>query len=66
MAALRIASQLYWIWPLLLCRWVQEGVVSSMTPDFSSEHRREFERLREQAKEQSAGLWGACSDLEVY
>ena len=36
------------------------------TTDFSHEHRREFERLREQAEERRAGLWGACSRVEGY
>ncbi len=36
------------------------------TTDFSHEHRREFERLREQAEERGAGLWGACSKVESY
>jgi endonuclease YncB( thermonuclease family) len=30
------------------------------TTTFSHEHRREFERLREEAKERGTGLWGAC------
>jgi endonuclease YncB( thermonuclease family) len=32
------------------------------TTDFSHEHRREFERLREDAEARDAGLWGACSE----
>lgn len=36
------------------------------TTSFSHEHRREFERLREQAEERGAGLWGACPDVEGY
>lgn len=34
------------------------------TTDFSHEHRREFERLREEAEERGAGLWGACPNTE--
>lgn len=30
------------------------------TTDFSHAHRREFERLREEAEERGAGLWSAC------
>jgi endonuclease YncB( thermonuclease family) len=30
------------------------------TTTFSHEHRREFERLREEAEERGTGLWGAC------
>ena len=30
------------------------------TTSFSHEHRREFERLREEAEERDEGLWGAC------
>jgi endonuclease YncB( thermonuclease family) len=33
---------------------------------FSHEHRREFERLREEAEEKGAGLWGACPKVEGY
>lgn len=36
------------------------------TTDFSREHRREFERLREEAEETGAGLWGACPEVEGY
>ncbi len=36
------------------------------TTDFSHEHRREFERLREQTEERGAGLWGACPDVQSY
>lgn len=36
------------------------------TTDFSHEHRREFERLREEAEKRGAGLWGACPELESY
>jgi membrane-bound metal-dependent hydrolase YbcI (DUF457 family) len=36
------------------------------TTDFSHEHRREFERLREESEERAAGLWGACPDAEGY
>jgi endonuclease YncB( thermonuclease family) len=34
------------------------------TTDFSHEHRREYERLREGAEERGAGLWSACPDTE--
>lgn len=36
------------------------------TTSFSHEHRREFECLKEEAEEQGAGLWGACSEVEGY
>ncbi len=36
------------------------------TTDFSHEHRREFERLKEEAEERGAGLWGACPSVEGY
>ena len=36
------------------------------TTSFSHEHRREFERLREEAEERGAGLWGACPEVEGY
>lgn len=36
------------------------------TTDFSHEHRRQFERLREQAEERGAGLWGACPEVNRY
>ncbi len=32
------------------------------TTTFSDACRREFERLREDAEERGAGLWGACYD----
>ncbi len=32
------------------------------TTTFSHACRREFERLREEAEERGAGLWGACHD----
>lgn len=32
--------------------------------DFSHEHRREFERLREEAEDRDTGLWGACPNTE--
>lgn len=35
------------------------------TTDFHG-HRREFERLREEAEERGAGLWGACPEIEGY
>jgi endonuclease YncB( thermonuclease family) len=31
------------------------------TTSFSHEHRREFERLRQEAEERGAGLWSVCS-----
>jgi endonuclease YncB( thermonuclease family) len=34
------------------------------TTDFSHEHRREFERAREEAEERGVGLWGACPNVE--
>ena len=33
------------------------------TTDFSHEHRREFEQLREEAEERDTGLRGACPDV---
>jgi endonuclease YncB( thermonuclease family) len=36
------------------------------TTTFSHAHRREFERLREEAENLGAGLWGACSEMEGY
>jgi endonuclease YncB( thermonuclease family)/membrane-bound metal-dependent hydrolase YbcI (DUF457 family) len=36
------------------------------TTDFSHEHRREFERLREEAGKRGAGLWGACPEVDGY
>ena len=36
------------------------------TTDFSHEHRREFERLREEAQERVAGLWGVCPRVDGY
>ena len=34
------------------------------TTTFSHAHRRRFERLREEAEERGAGLWGACPRIE--
>jgi inner membrane protein len=36
------------------------------TTDFSHEHRREFEHLREEAKDRGAGLWSVCPVVEGY
>jgi membrane-bound metal-dependent hydrolase YbcI (DUF457 family) len=36
------------------------------TTDFSHTYRREFERLREEAEEQGAGLWGACPAVKKH
>ena len=36
------------------------------TTTFSHAHRREFERLREEAEERVAGLWGACPRATLY
>ncbi len=36
------------------------------TTDFSHEHRREYERLREGAEESGAGLWAACPEVKGY
>jgi endonuclease YncB( thermonuclease family)/membrane-bound metal-dependent hydrolase YbcI (DUF457 family) len=36
------------------------------TTDFSHEHRREFERLREEAGKRGAGLWGSCPEVDGY
>jgi endonuclease YncB( thermonuclease family)/membrane-bound metal-dependent hydrolase YbcI (DUF457 family) len=36
------------------------------TTTFSHAHRREFERLREQAEERGAGLWGACPEVDGH
>jgi endonuclease YncB( thermonuclease family) len=35
------------------------------TTTFSHAHRREFERLREEAESREVGLWGACSDVST-
>ncbi len=36
------------------------------TTTFSHAHRREFERLREEAEARGVGLWGACPEVEGY
>jgi hypothetical protein len=36
------------------------------TTIFSHAYRREFERLREEAEERGAGLWGACPRATPY
>ena len=36
------------------------------TTTFSHAHRREFERLREEAEKRGAGLWGACPEVAVH
>ncbi|MGI8911239.1 MAG: metal-dependent hydrolase [Rubrobacteraceae bacterium] len=36
------------------------------TTTFSHAHRREFERLRQEAEDRGAGLWGSCPDVEGY
>ena len=36
------------------------------TTDFSHEHRREFERLREEAEDRGTGLWGSCPEVDGY
>jgi endonuclease YncB( thermonuclease family) len=36
------------------------------TTDFSHAHRREFERLREEAEARGAGLWSACPEARNY
>ena len=36
------------------------------TTTFSHGHRREYERLREEAEERGAGLWGACPEVDGY
>jgi endonuclease YncB( thermonuclease family) len=36
------------------------------TTTFSHEHSRQFERLREEAEERGAGLWGACLEVRIY
>ena len=36
------------------------------TTTFSHAHRREFERLREEAEERGAGLWEECPDIRPY
>ncbi len=33
------------------------------TTDFSHEHRREYERMREASEERGAGLWSACPEV---
>lgn len=39
---------------------------AQVTTDFSHEHRREFERLKEEAEDRGAELWGACPEVEGY
>lgn len=36
------------------------------TTTFSHEHRREYERLREEAEERGAGLWGVCPEMQAF
>jgi endonuclease YncB( thermonuclease family) len=36
------------------------------TTTFSHTHRREFERLREEAEEHGMGLWSACPEVISY
>ena len=36
------------------------------TTTFSHAHRREFERLREEAEDRKAGLWGTCPRASLY
>lgn len=43
-----------------------EGLITlglARTTTFSHANRREFKRLREEAEERGAGLWGACPDV---
>lgn len=35
------------------------------TTTFSHAHRREFQRLRDEAKERGAGLWSACPEVDA-
>jgi endonuclease YncB( thermonuclease family) len=43
---------------------IELGLVRTMT--FSHTHRREFERLREEAEEHGMGLWSACPEVISY
>ena len=43
---------------------VERGFARTTT--FSHAYRREFERLREEAEERGAGLWGACPRATLY
>jgi endonuclease YncB( thermonuclease family)/membrane-bound metal-dependent hydrolase YbcI (DUF457 family) len=43
---------------------IQLGLARTTT--FSHSHRREFERLQEEAEDRSAGLWGACPAVNGY
>jgi endonuclease YncB( thermonuclease family) len=36
------------------------------TTTFSHAYRREFERLRQEAEERKAGLWGSCPEATLY
>jgi endonuclease YncB( thermonuclease family) len=43
---------------------IEQGLARTTT--FSHAYRREFERLREEAEERGAGLWGACPKATLY
>lgn len=56
---------LSYVLPVLLPLLLIVGVIVkglARTTTFSHEHRREFERLREEAEARDVGLWGACSE----
>jgi endonuclease YncB( thermonuclease family)/membrane-bound metal-dependent hydrolase YbcI (DUF457 family) len=36
------------------------------TTTFAHAHRREFERLREEAEERGAGLWSTCTEVDIH
>jgi endonuclease YncB( thermonuclease family) len=36
------------------------------TTTFSHAHSRDFERLRDEARERGAGLWSTCPNIESY
>lgn len=36
------------------------------TTDFSHEHRREFQKLEENAEDRGAGLWSVCPEVGDY
>ncbi len=41
-------------------------LVLARATSFSHEHHREFERLREEAEDRGAGLWGVCPRVDGY
>lgn len=41
----------------------EDLIILARTTTFSHAHRREYERLREEAEERGTGLWGACPEV---